>query len=242
MRLKEAEFLREENVEKQEKFGHKIISVPPLLEYVENAIWKAEDEAEVKRLLDASREHERRYFGWEMNRKGITPVGFLYTGLEGFLVGLGLSADEAHARIMQYGLDIVDGIYRAHSTSYDSRKQLERVMRGESSRAAAVEEWSAILGATLARRRAEITTNHSAQEYRRMVSERAQTLPKIKYTVDSNGQIKQEYFIATEPVSATNAPAYSPKNDREAYAQLVTRRIGIVGHPLLRAAMRHAHR
>lgn len=245
MQLRNAEFLRKNHEEEHEKSGEKIISTPPFLNYVEATIWKAQSESELQQVVQLSHSHDKNYFAWETNRKSATPVGCLGTGYEGYLVALttgnNLNPEEAYRYILDIGLEIWRGIRLTHKHSFAQRNALEKVIRGEASTSTAIEEWSAIFGASLARKRAEILTNRAAQEYRNRVKEKVQPLPSIRYVVGPDGLIRQEYYIAGEKATPLTT-TFDTTRDEEALALITMRNIGKMGHPLLRAAMRYSGR
>lgn len=244
MRFKNAEFLRHTNTEVKETIGEKITSTPPFLSYVEAAVWKAQNEAELQRVVQTSHTIDKDYFFWETHRKGLNPVGCFGTGYEAYFVarpdGSSLCPEEASEQIVAVGISILDGIRRTHKHSFSHRNALEKVIRGEASTSWAIEEWNAIFGASLARLRAEIAMNQRTLEYRSRVKEKVQPLPQIRYVVGSDGLIRQEYFIAA-PKSTPLITTNEYHGDEEELALTIMQNIGKFGHPLLRTAMRYAH-
>lgn len=241
MSLRNAEFLRGSQVERRERLGEKVTSLPPFLSYIEAAIWKAQNETEVRHVVEQSHKIDQSFLGWEVNRKGNTPVGFHGTGYEGFFVGRDVSQDEVHAQLLEMGIDIWRGIRLQHRHSYGRRLELEKVIRGESHASSAVEEWMAIFGASLARQRAQILTNKAAQEYRSQTKSRVSTLPKITYVLDPQGQVQQEYYVPAQPVSDVGG-LFQGLRDEEELALTTMQNIGKFGHPLVRSAAEFSRR
>ena len=163
------------------------------------------------------------------------------TGFEGYLVGNVTTEDEAITRLVGLGMGIWDAIYRLHKHSYAHRKQLEKVIRGESSSVSAIEEWAAIFGAELARQRAQLLHNPEGQAFRSETKRRVEFLPAIEYQVDSTSQVRQSYVLPKTTQLNNPKKIVGGFTDREQLAVLTVQEIGKFGHPLLRAAMQVSH-
>ncbi|MCA9368828.1 MAG: hypothetical protein H6773_00920 [Pseudomonadales bacterium] len=234
MLLERAGILSQPQVETRER-GIKVVTVPPLLDYVESAVWQDQDGVRLSQMLQASHALDSAFLAWEMNRKGVTPIGHHNTGFEGYLIARVGSFEEAHEYFLTMGQSILDSIARAHKNSYKTRDLLEKAIHGEKVPAAIIEEWMAIFGAQLARERAHLLANPKALQYRDEVRRRAIVMPKIRYVVGSDGQLVQEYFVEAEKISSV--PTFHMDDNFELPFTIV-KNIGMFGHPLLRSATR----
>ena len=220
-----------------ERSGQRVQNVPPFLGYLEFAKW-AGDMASVQEIVARSHIMDKAYLAWQTVRREQTPVGALGTGFEGYFVGAVVSEDEAMRRLLDLGMGIWDSIDRVHKYSYEHRKLLEKVIRGESSAASAVEEWSAIFGAELGRQRAKLLGNPEGQAFRFETKRKVESLPAIEYQVGLDDAVTQVYMLPQTTSQTTPRKSLGGLNDRERLALLTMQEIGKFGHPLLRAAMR----
>ena len=238
MLLAKAEIFSHSPVETIER-GAKVASNPPFLDYVESAVWQDENEARLRQMVSDSHRMDAAFLAWEINRKGLTPVGFHNNGFEGYVVGRVESPEQAHDYFLDMGESIVASIYRQHKHSYKRRNQLEKAIRGESVPATIIEEWIAIFGAQIARERVKLYTNPQAMQYRDNVKRRAVAMPQIRYVLGADGELVQEYFVDTD--TSPSVPAFQLDSQSE-LPYIVVKNIGMFGHPLLRSAATYKYR
>lgn len=230
--------LQTETQEFEARAGEKIISTPPLLAFVESALWD-KSPAEIQAIVAQSHRFDHQYSTWETVRKaGVPQVGAFKTGFEGYLVGRANSSDEALHMLLSFGNEIWDGLRARYRHSYSHRRMLEKVVLGESQDPAGITEWNTLFGASIAKRRAEISQNTAAQLFRDTVKTQASALPQVRYVVQPNGAVTQEYYVARKP--ATPQVPSSFRNDAEQLSLLTMANIGRFGHPLFRAAIKYA--
>ena len=241
MSLRTAEFLQSE-LERNSipETGTSIQNEPPFLEFIENVTWKEGDDDLLRSMVAKSHSHDPAYLGWQRVRKGLNPCGNFQTGFEGYLVGAADSPGAVRELLLATGIDIWNGIRLEHKHSFQRRNKLEKVIRGESSDPAAIAEWSAILGATLARQRARLLLNPQAKQFQSEVKQQVATLPKIQYVLEA-GELRQKYMLpALQPCLSTPlTDGYL--TDQEELAAVIMQEIGKFGHPLVRSALRVAH-
>ena len=190
-------------------------------------------------LIAQATPFERAFLAWETVRKGGNPFLEKGTGFEGYFVGCCISAEQALTGILEVGQDILGSILRLHPFDPRLRSNLFRTLAGEASDLKAMVEWSAQLGAALARLRATTTNNPQAEQFRSATYRNVSLLPPIQYC-QSEHSLRQHYIVqptcSYEVARARVSAADVPASQREAW--LVIDCIGKFGHPLLRAYMR----
>jgi hypothetical protein len=223
-----------------ERFSNrKFDTSPPYSEFLQMLI----NSRGLEEVIGKSHNLDAAYLSWLQVRKNGAPLSDISTrkvtfgtGFEGYFVGRVQSEEEMLIEILDMGKNIWDNIRRMHKYSYSNRSTLEKVIRGESYSIQAINEWMAIFGAQLARQRAQIIQNKPALEFREKTKKQILRLPKIDYTLDQSGGLKQTYFLPDENVA--NNLTFGGMTDEDRLALITMREIGKFGHPLVREAMR----
>ena len=220
--------------------GKKIIKEPPFLSYLEYACWEAHLDS-FDDIIKQSRVFDRPFLSWERVRLGVTPVGALGTGFEGYVVGECVSEDEAISSLLEMGTAVWASIDRMYPNMYAKKKEIEKVLRGESCNLEALEKLHTLFGALRARAAAKLHTNTQAQAFRNHTKQLVESLPQIAYIVDEQGAVvQQEYTVPSEPVLG-RLSTLSGLSAKEELAAVTMMEIGKCGHPLFRAALKVAH-
>ncbi len=190
-------------------------------------------------LLAESHQYDHPYLAWETVRRRRNPYFESGTGFEGYLVGICHSPDEALEQILAISRGMLIGIARLYRFEYGFRSKLRQTLSGEASDPKAIAEWSAQLGAALARLRCNLFHNREADAFREETYQVVSGLPPIDYHA-VNHAFRQVYSVDCQHIPNTvkmviNAQQL-PTADQEAW--LVAQAIGKFGHPLVREFLR----
>ncbi len=191
-------------------------------------------------LIHDSRRYEPAYLAWETVRRARNPFFRQGTGFEGYFVGHCRSPEEALERILGTSKDILASIARYHPHDYAHRSRLMKALTEEHTDPRVMAEWSAILGATLARLRANVRRSPQAETFQGHTYKIVSQLPSMVY-VPQHYQIEQIYRIGSDDVPGpkldVSLNSLKP-SDQDAW--LVAAFIGKFGHPLVREFLRLA--
>lgn len=189
-------------------------------------------------LIQRSDEYERPYLAWELVRKGKNPYFENGTGFEGYFVGVCNSAGEALQNLLKLGQDMLEHITRLHRYEYQFRSRLLKTLTGELNDPHAMSEWSAELGAELAKLRCNLLRNRQANAFQTDTYRTVRWLPRIDY-VENDHTIRQHYRIVYRSAPGARlvvAPGGLKPSEQEAW--LVVQSVGKFGHPLVREFIR----
>ncbi|MBI5670108.1 MAG: hypothetical protein HZC41_19095 [Chloroflexi bacterium] len=221
------------------------MSTEPLLK-IENEVpfampiywWIHLDDIPLDTLVKPSRHYERPFLAWETVRKLRNPFFDNGTGFEGYLVGVCHSPDEALARLIGLCQGILDNLHRLHRMDYTFRARSMKTLTGECSDVKAMYEWSAQLGAALARLRCNIRQNRRTERFQTETYYIVNRLPMIDYH-EEDSTIEQRYLIGfcRAPASRVHVTLQALRPS-EQDAWLVAQYIGRFGHPLVRQFLR----
>lgn len=186
-------------------------------------------------LTKQSRRYEYKYLMWESVRRTRNPFFVNGTGFEGYFVG---DCDSPHAALealLHLGEQMLIGIMRFHRYDYQFRSRLIKTLVDERPDPEAIHEWSAELGACLARLRAQALYDPRIEAFHNATEIAVTALPSITY-LEQDHQIRQNYRVNSE---------YTPPRPRlrvtpgmlkpwQQEVWLVMRKVGMFGHPLVR--------
>ncbi|MCC7449736.1 MAG: hypothetical protein IT324_20115 [Anaerolineae bacterium] len=193
------------------------------------------------RLLEESHQYDYPYLAWETVRKRRNPFFEQGTGFEGYFVGICHSPDEMLARILSISRGMLVSIARLYRYEYSFQSKLRKTLNGESSDPKAMAEWSAQLGATLARLRCNLLHNQNADAFRDETYRIVSGLPPIDYHATDHA-LRQVYCVDTLHVPNTVKIIVNlqqlPDADQEAWQ--VAQAIGKFGHPLVREYLHYS--
>jgi hypothetical protein len=187
-----------------------------------------------------SHQFDRSYLAWETVRKVRNPYFEKGTGFEGYYVGICRSPDEVLGRILMVSQQILSSIGRLYRFNHRFRSALVKTLVGEQADPKAMAEWSAQLGAALARLRCNIIHNQQGDAFRTETYRIVNTLPPIDYR-ECDHVVRQLYTIdsfdrESIPKLVVNLDGLDP-SDQDSW--LVAESIGKFGHPLLREFVRY---
>lgn len=193
------------------------------------------NDATQEELVTGSRKYVEQYLAWEIVRKCRNPFFDKGTGFEGYLVGTCSSVEQALEQIIAVGQESLDSISRLYRFNRVFKSQLMKTLTGESDEPKAMSEWSAQLGAAVARLRCRLLYNSQAAAFREQTYHIVGKLPGIQY-FNKGRTIKQTYTLAycgidhVRQVSIASAQLKPSEQD----AWIVAHFIGRFGHPLVR--------
>jgi hypothetical protein len=199
-------------------------------------LWTEIYNAQLDRLVKSSHNYETPYLAWETVRKGMNPFFVKGTGFEGYLVGVCTSPAQTIEVIMLECQKILDRIARLYRYEYSFRSRLLKTLCRESGDPRAINEWSAQLGATLARLRCNLDHNLEGQKFQSQTYRMVRDLPSIRYWEDKNAVLlKQNYafnaLLDNRKVMVIDSHIIKPSQQD---AWMVAEAIGEFGHPLVR--------
>lgn len=200
--------------------------------------WIHVDDIPLDTVVKPSRQYERPFLAWETVRKIRNPFFDNGTGFEGYFVGFCQSSDEALAKLLNVCQDMLLNVNRLHRMDYTFRSRLMKTLTGESCDYKAMYEWSAQLGAALAKLRCNVRQNRRTERFQTETYYIVNRLPMIAYH-EEDRTIEQQYMIGfcTAPGSRAHITFQSLKpSDQDAW--LVAQLIGRFGHPLVRQFLR----
>lgn len=202
--------------------------------------WIAWHDNQADRLIKPSRRFEKPYLAWETVRRRKNPFFEKGTGFEGYFVGRTNTAEEALEHILSVGQNILDNIARHNRGNYTYQSRMMQTLLGERADARAVYDWSAELGAALARLRVNVPNNPAAAAFHNDTYRLVSLLPAIAYHPEDDA-IRQVYTVAGSsdgqrrlPITVQSLPP------AQQHAWLVTQFIGRFGHPLVREYLHQA--
>ncbi|MDL1885255.1 hypothetical protein FBR01_16585 [Anaerolineae bacterium CFX8] len=200
--------------------------------------WIEIDETTLDEMVKQSRQFERAFLAWETVRKQRNPFFENGTGFEGYFVGTCHSPEEALEAILKLNRDILDRIHRLHRMDYGFQSRLMKTLTGDIYDPAAMQEWSAQLGAALGRLRAGIYYNEQASRFQTETYRSVYHLPLIFYR-QKNDAIEQRYAVNFgSPRGGRVLVEPGLLKPREQDAWLVAEYVGRFGHPLVRQFLR----
>lgn len=178
---------------------------------------------------------ERRYLAWEIVRKCRNPFFANGTGFEGYLVGTCQSIEQALEQVIAIGQASLDSVSRLYRFNYGFKSRLMKTLTGESGDPQAMSEWSAQLGAAVARLRCRLLYNSQAAAFREQTYRIVGNLPGIRY-FNKGLTIRQTYTLAycgfdSVPQVRINVSQLR-SSDQDAW--MAASFIGRFGHPLIR--------
>jgi len=191
-------------------------------------------------LVKHSHIYDPNYLAWETVRKGINPFFVKGTGFEGYFIGVCHSPAETIDAIIAQCQQILDRIARLYRYEYGFRSRLIKTLCRESADPRAINEWSAQLGATLARLRCNLDNNFEAQKFQSHTYRTIHNLPPIRYWEDKDVvNLKQNYaynaLLGSRKVLQIDSHIIQPAHQD---AWRVAEAIGEFGHPLIREYLR----
>ncbi len=196
--------------------------------------WLAWPPRPAESIIKPSRRYEKPYLAWETVRRRRNPFFEKGTGFEGYFIGRTRNAEEALEHILGVGQNILDNIARQQRGNYPYQSRMMQTLLGEREDARAVYDWSAELGAALARLRVNVPHNPDAQTFHTDTYRLVNMLPAIVYQAETD-DILQRYMVAGSnnggqrlPITVQSLPA------ARQHAWLVALFIGRFGHPLVR--------
>ncbi len=196
--------------------------------------------------IEYSHRHDSQYLAWEDVRLERNPFFAEGTGFEGYFVDGQRGPIEVLELIIANCRQMLDSIARYHPHNWIWRSRMMKTLTGEQHDPQAIAEWSALLGATLGRLRAEIIRNRNpaAQHFHNETYEIVQQLPPIAYHANAQTPIQQRYLLGAYPDSPKGIicidPALLKPSEQEAWR--VAQLVGKFGHPLVREFVRRSAR
>jgi hypothetical protein len=160
--------------------------------------------------------------------------------LEGYFVGICQSPDEMLARLLEIGHGMLTSNARMYRYDFAFQSKLMKTLRRELIDRQAIEVWSALLGATLAKLRCHVYTNDQTYRFQNETYWAVNRLPFMKYRLCEH-HVEQEYMLPHFNNGFIGKFDFNPNmlkpSDYE--AGYVISEIGCFGHPLLRAYLRN---
>ena len=141
-----------------------IVTVNSLVPFGDSLFWwlGKTRAGELHDLIEHSRHYDRAYLAWELVRRKRNPFFLEGTGFEGYLIGAANSPDEALHHVLRIGEGMLRTMLALHRNDPRFRSRLMKALDGELDDPEAIEEWSAQLGAALARLRVNLINNPQA--------------------------------------------------------------------------------
>ncbi len=162
------------------------------------------------------------------------------TGLEAYYVGTSDSAEQVLVSILEYGRWALLNLRRDFLHDYSKRKAVLETLTQLKPCAAGLQYWSDILGVTLAKHRIKLVNNPQGERFRESTYRRLGIVPQIKVETENNQRALIQYALPVFPIShglnANSLIQTLPDDDQTAW--LIMNRLGMLGNPLLRAALR----
>lgn len=217
-------------------------TLPLTLQQVHNEVpfgrwlgdWLALYDVALDHMVGSSRRYDLHYLAWETVRKGRNPYFVQGTGFEGYLVGACRTPEEALDILLDTSQAVLNRIARLYRHNYRFRAQLMKVLRREQGDVAAMNEWSAQLGATIGQMRCRLLTSPNAQDFQRGTYQVVSSLPPIRYWQQTDA-LAQVYSLRRDTQAAhqlrIDLTLLKPSTQD---AWLVAESIGAFGHPLVR--------
>lgn len=190
---------------------------------------------ELHDLIEHSRHYDRAYLAWELVRRKRNPFFLEGTGFEGYLIGAANSPDEALHHVLRIGEGMLRTMLALHRNDPRFRSRLMKALNGELDDPEAIEEWSAQLGATLARLRVNLNNNPQADAFHDSTYRLVGALPPIAYH-EGDDSLKQTYVLASGQTPDGLRVSVDPRalKPSEQDAWMVVNGVGRFGHPLVR--------
>lgn len=222
-----------------ETYPTRVKNTPPFPEFIHDF----DRVGNLSDVINGSHRMDEAYLSWQTIRKngaqisnGSTPLNLNFrTGFEGYLVGQAQSQEEAFDHLLQLGLRTWNSIRMQHKHSWSVRNNMEKTIMGGKADFASLERWSAIFGAMLARERMVLYRSAEAMQFRNQTREKVLRLPAIQYSRTDTGLLVEEYVLPSEeimPIEPNNL------NDEQTLAWTTMRRVGQLGHPIIRETLR----
>lgn len=191
-----------------------------------------------------SHRNDPHYLAWEDVRLERNPFFAEGTGFEGYFIDGRRGPAEVLELIIANCRRMLDSIVRYHPHDWSWRSRMMKTLTGEKQDPQAIAEWSALLGATLGRLRAEIIQNPAAQHFHDETYNIVQQLPLIAYHANAQTPIQQRYQVGAYLDSPKGIICIDPSllKPSEQDAWRVAQLIGKFGHPLVREFVRRSAR
>jgi hypothetical protein len=201
--------------------------------------WLQLHDMSLDKLAQQSHRYDRAYLAWETVRLVRNPFFTCGTGFEGYFVGICQSPEEMLARLLEIGHAMLASNARMYRYEFAFKSKLMKTLRGERIDRQAIEVWSALLGATLAKLRCHVYYHDSTYRFQNETYWAVNRLPYITYRLRDH-RLEQEYRLPhfnNGYIGKSNFSLNALKpSDYD--AGLVVSEIGCFGHPLLRAYLR----
>jgi len=200
--------------------------------------WFDLNQVDLPVVLQSSHQYDVPYLAWQTVRKERNPYFVNGTGFEGYFVGTCTTSDEALARLLTIGQDMLTSIATLHRYQYRFHSRLMKTLVGEQLDLKALYEWNALFGAALARLRCQTLRDRQAVAFRDETYRLVDHKPEIHYR-NHIGTLEQEYYVAHATAGSdhrlrvVNGGLKSQDQD----AWLVVQSVGRFGHPLVRMSL-----
>jgi len=191
----------------------------------------------LENLEKLSSQFERRFLAWEEVRHGRNPYFVTGTGFEGYFVGSCQSPEQALNEILRLGREMQGNLVKLHRYDHRFQSRLFKTLQGELGDLKAMSEWSAELGATLARLRCKLLGNRQAEAFHNETYRLVETLPSISY-MEAGHTIKQHYAVVAHPTQGPKIVVelgILKPTDQDAW--VIAKSVGRFGHPFVREFM-----
>jgi hypothetical protein len=215
-----------------------IVTVNSLVPFGDSLFWwlgKTRSE-ELQDLIEHSRRYDRAYLAWELVRRKRNPFFLEGTGFEGYLIGAAHSPDEALHHVLRIGEGMLGTMLTLHRNDPRFRNRLMKALEGDLDDPEAIEEWSAQLGAALARLRVNLINNPQAGAFHDSTYRMVGMLPPIAYHESADDTLNQTYLLSAGQTPDGARLSVDPRvlKPSEQDAWMVAKGIGKFGHPLVR--------
>lgn len=190
-------------------------------------------------LAQQARRYDRAYLAWEAVRLVRNPFFITGTGFEGYFVGICHSPQEMLAKLLEIGHRMLASNARMYRYDFAFQSRLMKTLRREIIDRSAMEVWSSLLGATLAKLRCNVHYNDPTYRFQNETYWAINRLPFIRYRECEN-YIEQEYTLPCfsngfKGKAEFDLNMLKPSDYDAGY---VITHVGRFGHPLLRAYLR----
>jgi hypothetical protein len=185
-------------------------------------------------LVRHSAEYEKQYLAWQEVKIARNPYFENGTGFEGYFVGDCTSPEQALEKILQVGETVLRNLFRLHPHEHRFHTTLLKALTADVADLRAISEWSAELGAEVARLHCNVSHNKIADHFQQETYRLVRTLPPICYVTDEH-TIEEHYSVVSTRLQAdkmTVNPASLTESQQEAW--LVAQSMSRFGHPLVR--------
>lgn len=177
---------------------------------------------------------DRGLLAWQNVKFARNPFFAEGTGFEGYDFGLVQSSAEELENLISDGQGILDSIARLHRNDRQYINVLINTLYGDQHEPRAINEWTDILGALLAKKRAKLINNPVGEKFRTETHTIVGALPKVQWHHSGDNIIKS--FSLGQSVDVTGKPKLESYDltSKQEEALAVMMLLGEYGDPLIR--------